>query len=371
MSASPARLRGMLRELHITGLGVIDDLDLEFHPGPERADGRDRRRQDHGHRGPRARPRRAGRRPRSCAPAPTAARVQARFDAGPAAGEWAEDGEVVLARTVPAEGRGSRADRRADRHGVGARGARRATWWRCTASTRRSGCSRPPRRPRSATGSPATRTSWRSPPTARRSTGCGRRARSSRCSPRPRATANASSTCSRTRCARSRASAPVPGEREPAPGARRAGSHTSSGSSRAPDEALGALAGDDGLADAAAAGGRGPARCGRAWTRRRATWPTGPRRSRPTPRSSPATCAPTARRSQADPARLDEIRDADPRARGPGEEVRRHRGGGAGLPRRRRRRGWQSLAGADDRRAALERRGRGARPRRPPIGRRS
>ncbi len=33
MSATAARLRAVLRELHISDLGVIDDLDLEVHPG--------------------------------------------------------------------------------------------------------------------------------------------------------------------------------------------------------------------------------------------------------------------------------------------------------------------------------------------------
>ena len=36
----------MLEELHVAGLGVIDEASLELSPGPERADGRDRRRQD-------------------------------------------------------------------------------------------------------------------------------------------------------------------------------------------------------------------------------------------------------------------------------------------------------------------------------------
>jgi DNA repair protein RecN (Recombination protein N) len=96
----------MLRELHISGLGVIDDLDLEFHPGLNVLTGETG----------------AGKTMvtvglalaiggrasaglvRAGSPA---ARVQARFDAGPQAGEWAEDGEIVLARTVAAEGRGS------------------------------------------------------------------------------------------------------------------------------------------------------------------------------------------------------------------------------------------------------------------------
>ena len=97
----------MLRELHISGLGVIDDLDLELHPGLnvltgetgtgktlvtvglQLALGR----------------RAAASLVRSGA---SAARVQARFDspAGIAEG-WVEDGEVLLARNVTAEGRSS------------------------------------------------------------------------------------------------------------------------------------------------------------------------------------------------------------------------------------------------------------------------
>jgi DNA repair protein RecN (Recombination protein N) len=96
----------MLRELHITGLGVIDDLDLEFHPGLNVLTGETG----------------AGKTmvtvglalalggratPALVRTGAAAARVQARFDAGAAAGDWAEDGEVILARTVSAEGRGS------------------------------------------------------------------------------------------------------------------------------------------------------------------------------------------------------------------------------------------------------------------------
>jgi DNA repair protein RecN (Recombination protein N) len=97
----------VLRELHISGLGVIDDLDLELDPGLnvltgetgtgktlvtvglQLALGR----------------RAAASLVRSGA---SAARVQARFDAPPGTADgWAEDGEVVLARSVSAEGRSS------------------------------------------------------------------------------------------------------------------------------------------------------------------------------------------------------------------------------------------------------------------------
>ncbi|MEO8292195.1 MAG: DNA repair protein RecN [Actinomycetota bacterium] len=96
----------MLRELHISGLGVIEDLDLEFHPGLNVLTGETG----------------AGKTMvtvglmlalggRATATlvrtGAGAARVQARFDAGREADEWAEDGEVILARSVTAEGRGS------------------------------------------------------------------------------------------------------------------------------------------------------------------------------------------------------------------------------------------------------------------------
>src|SRR5581483_2312630 len=72
----------MLRELHISDLGVIRDLDLAL--------------------GARASATlvRAGAK---------AARVQARFQAPPGApwDEWAEEGELVLARSVEADGRSS------------------------------------------------------------------------------------------------------------------------------------------------------------------------------------------------------------------------------------------------------------------------
>ncbi|MEP7059535.1 MAG: DNA repair protein RecN [Actinomycetota bacterium] len=98
----------MLRELHITHVGVIDDLDIGFHPGLNVLTGETG----------------AGKtmvtvglslalgvrasaslvRDRAAS-----AKVQARFDAPPDAGDWAEDDEVILARTVAADGRsGSR-----------------------------------------------------------------------------------------------------------------------------------------------------------------------------------------------------------------------------------------------------------------------
>ena len=94
----------MLRELHITGLGVIDEVDLEPHPGLTVLTGETG----------------AGKTMITVAiglatgarasaqlvrPGSPAARVQARFDAPEDDDGWSEDGEVVLARTVGADGR--------------------------------------------------------------------------------------------------------------------------------------------------------------------------------------------------------------------------------------------------------------------------
>jgi len=94
----------VLRELHISGLGVIDDLDLEVHPGLTVLTGETGAGKTMvtvglslalGARGSASLVREGAR----------AARVQARFDAPADAGEWAEDDEVVLARTVGADGK--------------------------------------------------------------------------------------------------------------------------------------------------------------------------------------------------------------------------------------------------------------------------
>ncbi len=96
----------MLRELHISGLGVIDDLDLELHRGLNVLTGETGTGKTMvtvglqlalGRRGGSSLVREGAR----------AAKVQARFDAPPAAvtAGWAEEGEVLLARTVTAEGR--------------------------------------------------------------------------------------------------------------------------------------------------------------------------------------------------------------------------------------------------------------------------
>jgi DNA repair protein RecN (Recombination protein N) len=94
----------VLRELHISGLGVIDDLELELAPGLNVLTGETGAGKTMvtvglllalGERGSASLVREGAR----------AARVQARFDATDAAGEWAEDGEVILARSIARDGR--------------------------------------------------------------------------------------------------------------------------------------------------------------------------------------------------------------------------------------------------------------------------
>ena len=96
----------MLRELHISGLGVIDDLDLELHPGLNVLTGETGTGKTMVTVGLQLALGRRGGASLVRAGAP-AAKVQARFDAPPAAANagWAEDGEILLARTVTAEGR--------------------------------------------------------------------------------------------------------------------------------------------------------------------------------------------------------------------------------------------------------------------------
>ena len=96
----------MLRELHISGLGVIEDLDLELHPGLNVLTGETGTGKTMVTVGLQLALGRRGGTSLVRAGAP-AAKVQARFDAPPAAvsAGWAEDGEVLLARTVTAEGR--------------------------------------------------------------------------------------------------------------------------------------------------------------------------------------------------------------------------------------------------------------------------
>ena len=199
----------MLHELHIAGLGVIDDLDLALHPGLNVLTGETG----------------AGKTmvtvgltlalgARASASlvrdGAEAARVQARFDASRrAADDWAEDGEVILARTVSAEGKGTARICGPARHRVHAGHRSASTSSRCTVSIRRSAClttgdadgvPRPVRRRRAPRGAGrvprGVRRAARRPRTS--STACARR----------RATASANSTCSPTRCARSRRRSP-------------------------------------------------------------------------------------------------------------------------------------------------------------------
>ncbi|MEA2580532.1 MAG: repair protein RecN [Actinomycetota bacterium] len=95
----------MLRELHITDVGVIDDLDIELHPGLNVLTGETGAGKTMvtvglslalGARASASLVREGA----------SSAKVQARFDAPGEAGDWAEDGEVILARTVGADGRG-------------------------------------------------------------------------------------------------------------------------------------------------------------------------------------------------------------------------------------------------------------------------
>ena len=94
----------MLRELHISGLGVIEDLQLELAPGLNVLTGETGAGKTMvtvglllalGRRG-------SASLVREGAPA---ARVQARFDAPPEAEGWSEDGEVILARSIARDGR--------------------------------------------------------------------------------------------------------------------------------------------------------------------------------------------------------------------------------------------------------------------------
>jgi DNA repair protein RecN (Recombination protein N) len=96
----------VLHELRITGLGVIDDLDLALHPGLNVLTGETGAGKTMvtvglalalGGRGNATLVREGA----------SAARIQARFDAPPDAGDWAEDGEVILARSVGADGKSS------------------------------------------------------------------------------------------------------------------------------------------------------------------------------------------------------------------------------------------------------------------------
>jgi len=94
----------VLRELHISGLGVIDDLELELAPGLNVLTGETGAGKTMvtvglllalGRRGSASLVREGA----------AAVRVQARFDAPQEAEAWAEDGEVILARSIARDGR--------------------------------------------------------------------------------------------------------------------------------------------------------------------------------------------------------------------------------------------------------------------------
>ena len=104
MSGEVTSILAVLRELHISGLGVIDDLELELAPGLNVLTGETGAGKTMvtvglllalGERGSASLVREGA----------SAARVQARFDATDAAGDWAEDGEVILARSIARDGR--------------------------------------------------------------------------------------------------------------------------------------------------------------------------------------------------------------------------------------------------------------------------
>jgi DNA repair protein RecN (Recombination protein N) len=104
MSAPAGRLAVVLRQLHISGLGVFDDLDVELHPGLNVLTGETGAGKTMVTVGlVLALGSRAG--AGLVREGATAARVQARFDAPAEAEEWAEDGEVILARSIGADGR--------------------------------------------------------------------------------------------------------------------------------------------------------------------------------------------------------------------------------------------------------------------------
>ena len=247
----PDRHARVLRELHISGLGVIDDLDLDLHPGLNVLTGETGRRQDDGDGGPRARAGRASRqlaRPR-------------RREGGPRPGAV-------------------RCHRARGRVGGGRRGPARPLGERRREERPRASGGSSPRRPRSPSSarrlvevhgqhqaqrllSPATQTGFldrfagdahlvvaRRVPgdvgaLARRADGARRALR------RRRASANASWICSRTRCARSSRWDPLDGETERLT-ARRPGWRTSNDCSKRSTEAEATLSGDGSIGDAAA-----------------------------------------------------------------------------------------------------------------------
>ena len=186
---------------------------------PQRAHRRDRRGQDHGDRRARARARRAAATRPSCVQGATAARIQARFDAPADAGDWAEDGEVILARSVGADGKSTAR--------IGGQLATASALARARRRARRGPRPAPgPTAPRvgHADGLPRSLrgrrvTSSRSPPTASPTTQLRARSWPSwRRSRRPRAIASASSTCWPIRSNEISAVGPQPDESDGAGG---------------------------------------------------------------------------------------------------------------------------------------------------------
>ena len=150
----------VLRELHISGLGVIDDLDLELHAGLNVLTGETGAGKTMVTVGlALALGARAG--SSLVRDGAAAARVQARFDAPDGADEWSEDGEVLLARSVSADGKSAAKRRWAARHRFNIGGARLPPSSRSMGSTKRSACSRPRPRRASSIASAETRTSCR------------------------------------------------------------------------------------------------------------------------------------------------------------------------------------------------------------------
>ena len=204
MSGEGTSIPTVLRELHISGLGVIADLDLELGPGLNVLTGETGAGKTMvtvglllalGERG-------SASLVRDGAPA---ARVQARFDAIDGAGDWAEDGELILARSIGKDGRST-----ARIVGSWRRPRRSPSSAADSSSTtdrgRRNACSHRRSRRASSTGTPATPSWSRSARIARRTSGSGASPPSSRSCRRPRGGGSENSTSWRTRCARSRPS---------------------------------------------------------------------------------------------------------------------------------------------------------------------
>ena len=272
--------------------------------------------------------------------------------------DWARTARWCSPGPSPRRGQGVASHRWSARDGVGARrrSARRSS--RCTASTRRSGCSSPPCRPRSSIGSQATPhlvalASYRevlrraARPPRRRSTSCARRLARPGARARP---ARVPGPRDRGRDARAGRESHAAARRGGAARPRRAAAR------RWRAEAETALAGDDDGAARRARRGRAGSRTTRARSiqRRRELAAQRARHSRPRSPSSRATSRATASRLAVDPERLQQVRERIGALNGLAAQVRRDR--------RRRRRVHATrpsarlaeLEGADDRLAELD-----------------